>query len=168
MPGSTLSANEQTTMGAAFRRVAESRPDREALVCGETRLTYGQLLERIATLAHGLGRLGLKKGDRIALLLPPGPEFVVLFFAIAELGAIVVPLSPQSRRRSLQAVLGDAEPFALVTARPLQEGVLDACRDCPSVFQRGSSLMRAFRSHNATSSAAIAAVAWPRFPPLNT
>jgi acyl-CoA synthetase (AMP-forming)/AMP-acid ligase II len=130
MPGSTLSANEQTTMGAAFRRVAESRPGQEAMVCGETRLTYGQLLERVAALAHGLGRLGLGKGERIALLLPPGPEFVTLFFAIAELGAIVVPLSPQSRRRSLQAVLGHAEPFALVTARALQEGVLDACRDC--------------------------------------
>jgi len=50
MPGSTLSANEQTTMGEAFRRVAESRPDQEALVCGETRLTYGQLLERVAAL----------------------------------------------------------------------------------------------------------------------
>ena len=139
MPGSTLSANEQTTMGEAFRRVAESRLDQEALVCGETRLTYGQLLERVTALAHGLGLLGLQKGERIALLLPPGPEFVTLFFAVSELGAIVVPLPPQSRRRSLEAVLRDAEPFALVVSRPLEEGVLSACGDCRVIHVDGPS-----------------------------
>jgi len=66
----------------------------------------------------------VRKGDKVAALLLPGPEFVYLFFAVAELGAVIVPLNPQLRRRSLSSVLHDAAPVALVTSRPLEEEVL--------------------------------------------
>ncbi|RLC89610.1 MAG: AMP-dependent synthetase, partial [Chloroflexi bacterium] len=108
----------QMTMAEAIRQVADSRPDQEALVCGEVRSTYGQLLERIRALAQGLHGLGVRRGDKVAALLPPGPEFVHLFFAVAELGAVIVPLNPQLRRRGLSGILHDAEPVALVTFRP--------------------------------------------------
>lgn len=111
------------TMAEAFRHVAASRRDQEALVCGEARATYGQLLERINTLARGLHGLGVCKGDKVAALLPPGPEFAYLFFAVAELGAVIVPLNPQLRRRGLSGVLHDAEPVALVTSRPIEDEV---------------------------------------------
>jgi fatty-acyl-CoA synthase len=116
--------NTEMTMAEAFRDVAASRQDREALICGELRATYGQLLERIHALASGLHGLGVHKGDKVAALLPPGPEFVYLFFAVAELGAIIVPLNPQLRRRSLSSVLHDAAPVALVTSRRIEEEVL--------------------------------------------
>jgi acyl-CoA synthetase (AMP-forming)/AMP-acid ligase II len=60
--------NTGMTMAEAFRDIARSRADLEALVCGETRTTYGQLLERTGALAQGLHRLGVRKGDKVAAL----------------------------------------------------------------------------------------------------
>ena len=116
--------NAEMTMAQAFRQVAESHADQEALVCGDIRATYGQLLERIHSLAGGLYERGVRKGDKVVALLPPGPEFVYVFFAVAELGAIVVPLNPQVRRRSLSGVLDDARPVALVALPSIEEDVL--------------------------------------------
>jgi acyl-CoA synthetase (AMP-forming)/AMP-acid ligase II len=117
--------SREMTMGEAIQRVAVSRRDREALVCDDRRLTYGQLLEYIFSLARGLHGLGVGKGDRIAALLPPGPEFVYLFFAAAELGAVIIPLPPRVRRMRLGEVLHDAGPAVLVTSRPIEDGGLD-------------------------------------------
>jgi fatty-acyl-CoA synthase len=102
------------TMAEAFRQVASGHPQREALVCGEVRLTYGQVVDRITALACGLDRLGVGKGDKVAAALSPGPEFVYLFFALAELGAVMVPINPQLRPRQIDYLLQDSEPVAMV------------------------------------------------------
>ena len=112
--------NTHMTMAQAFQQVAESHPDHMALVCGEARLTYGQLLERTLNLAHGLQNLGVLKGDRVVAYLPPGPDFACLYFAVAEIGAVLVPLNPQLRQRSLSQVLQDAQPVMFVTDHPLE------------------------------------------------
>jgi fatty-acyl-CoA synthase len=122
--------NRDMTMAQAFRHVAESRREQEALVCGEERITYGQLQDRVRALAWSLQDLGVSKGDRIAVLLPPGPEFVYLFFAVAELGAVIVPLNPQLRAKRLADLLHDAEPVALV-ASPIAEP--DLCQQVPAL-----------------------------------
>jgi acyl-CoA synthetase (AMP-forming)/AMP-acid ligase II len=84
-----------TPMAQAFRDIVSQHSHREALVCGDVRVTYGQLRERVASLAYGLHELGIGKGDRVATFLLPSVEFVTLFFALAELGAVIVPLNPQ-------------------------------------------------------------------------
>ncbi len=132
--------NTQITMAEALRRVAEPRREQEALVCGSVRVTYGQLLDQAHALAQGLYRLGVRKADRIATLLPPGLEFAELFFAVAELGAVIVPLNPQLRQRSLGATLRDAEPMALVAVDPVERGVyssLDGLQHIVSVEPGG-------------------------------
>jgi len=103
-------------MAEAFRQVASGHPRREALVCGEVRATYGQVADRVTALACGLGRLGIGKGDKVAVALFPGPEFVYLFFALAELGAVMVPINPQLRHGQLIHLLRDSEPVAMVTS----------------------------------------------------
>ena len=118
------------TMAEAFRQVATQYPDREELVCGEVRLTYRQILDRVEALANGLQGLGIGKGDKIACLLPPGVEFVYLFFAVAEMGAIIVPLNPQLREWNLERILAEVEPCALVTAHPAGSELL---REIPSL-----------------------------------
>ncbi len=107
------------TMAQALRGIVATRRRQEALVCGDVRQTYGELLARVDALAGGLHRLGVRPGDKIAALLPPGPEFVTLFFAVADRGAVLVPLDPQLRLHRLAQVLHDAEPVALVTSRAL-------------------------------------------------
>jgi acyl-CoA synthetase (AMP-forming)/AMP-acid ligase II len=103
-------------MAEAFRQVASGHPRREALVCGKVRATYGQMVDRITALAWGLDRLGIGKGDKVAAALPPSPEFVYLFFALAELGAVIVPINPQLRHGQLSHLLRDSEPVAVVTS----------------------------------------------------
>ena len=114
----------EMTMAEALHQVANSHSDQESLVCGQVRVTYRQLMERISALARGLHHLGLRKGDKIAALVPPGPEFVYLFLATAELGAVFVPINTQLRQRGLGNVLHNADPVALVTSRPIEDKVL--------------------------------------------
>jgi acyl-CoA synthetase (AMP-forming)/AMP-acid ligase II len=111
-----------TPMAQAFREVASQRSHQEALVCADTRATYGQLRERATALAYGLHELGIGKGDRVATILLPSPEFVTLFFALAELGAVIVPVNPQLRPRQLWHILQDAEPSAVVISTQAADG----------------------------------------------
>ncbi|HVO37533.1 MAG TPA: AMP-binding protein [Spirochaetia bacterium] len=102
------------TMDQAVRAVAAARPGQEVLVCGDERLTNRMLLERIHAMACGLSIRGVHKGDRVAVLLPPGPQFAFLFFALARLGAVIVPLNPELRKRALNDILDDARPTLVV------------------------------------------------------
>jgi fatty-acyl-CoA synthase len=111
--------NVDMTLSGALREVVRSRAGQEALVCGDARLTYGQLLEQVEALAGGLHGRGVRKGDRVVCILPPGVAHATLFFAVAELGAVIVPLNAQVRPRQLNDVLADALPAALVTSHPL-------------------------------------------------
>jgi len=118
------------TMAQALQHLADQHPDREALVCDDVRLTYGQLRDDAAALARGLVRLGIKPGDRVATCLPPDPAFPRLFFALAYLGGVIVPLDPQARRRLLSHILQDAEPVAVLTSsRPEMTSRLDMLRE---------------------------------------
>ena len=77
----------------------------EALVCGEVRLTWQELSEAAARLAQGLSQRGVAPGERVALLLGNRLEFVVALFAIARLGAVIVPLSVRLQTPELAYVL---------------------------------------------------------------
>lgn len=103
------------TLGQALRDMARHHPRREALIFGEQRITFAQLGQRVEALAAGLHGLGLRRGDKIALVLPNCPEFVYAAFAAADLGAAAVPISVQSGAREIQHILNDAEAAAVVT-----------------------------------------------------
>lgn len=86
---------------------AALRPDGEALVCGEARLTYAAFDRRVALLAGALAARGLGRGDRIVLGLGNGIAFPVLAFAAARLGAVIVPLNPREGTAEMRHVLAD-------------------------------------------------------------
>jgi fatty-acyl-CoA synthase len=130
--------NTGLTMTEAFHQIAVSRLNQEAIICQGASLTYGQTLDRANALARGLYALGIGKGDKIVCLLPPGAEFVQLFFATAELGAVIVPLNLQSRSRGITGVVRSAEPAALVTARPLDEPLLEEFSGLRQVISLGT------------------------------
>jgi acyl-CoA synthetase (AMP-forming)/AMP-acid ligase II len=113
--------NTKMTLPQAFQQVAGSRLDQGALVCGEERLTYGQLLERIDGVAHSLSEIDISKGDKVVCLLPPGPEFICLFFAVAKLGGVFIPLNPRIRPRGFNDVLQEVKPAVIVSQHQLDE-----------------------------------------------
>ena len=88
-----------------FAEAVARNGDGEALVCGEERLTWKALDERVGCVAQGLSRRKIRPGDRVALLLGNRIEFVVAVFAAARLGAIVVPLNIREQKPELSYVL---------------------------------------------------------------
>ncbi len=119
----------QMTLYQALRRVTENRPAQEALVCGGLRLTYGQLQQRIDRVACFLADQGVRKGDRVALMLPPGADYIILFFAIAREGAVVVPIDPTLRPQRVLQIAGQIAPAWMVVAEPLPDAVASGLPD---------------------------------------
>ena len=78
-------------------------------------LSYHQVKELSDRFAHGLRRLGVKKGDRVALLLPNSPAFVIAYFGTLKAGGVVVPLNPLYSSRELAFHLSDSAAKAAVT-----------------------------------------------------
>lgn len=76
-----------------FRHAAERTPDKLALVVGNVRYTYRDLLQDVDALAEGLSAAGVRAGEHIGVLLPNCAEFVLTLLAGARLGAVIVPQS---------------------------------------------------------------------------
>ena len=103
------------TLGDLLDETAAARPHAEAAVFRDQRLTYGALKARADELARALLALGVTRGDRVAVLLPNRPEWLVAAFAIAKVGGITVGVSTFSSPRELGWTLEHCRPAAIVT-----------------------------------------------------
>jgi long-chain acyl-CoA synthetase len=95
-------------------RAARYYGERIALSIGGKHLTFRELHSRVERIAADLNRRGLRTGDRLAILLPNGPEYIELVYACSRLGVIVVPLNPRYSPREIDRVLKDTSPRGLV------------------------------------------------------
>ena len=92
-------------VGALLSRHARYRANHLAVVCGAHRLTFRQLADRVNRLANALAAIGLRKGDKLAIVLPNGIELLEAYRAAAQLGLVSVPLSPLLRGEGLVSLL---------------------------------------------------------------
>jgi acyl-CoA synthetase (AMP-forming)/AMP-acid ligase II len=76
-------------------------PDREALVQGDTRITYMDMADRVKRLANGLQALGVQKDSRVAIMAMNCPQYVETYYACATLGAVFVPLNFRAKQEEL-------------------------------------------------------------------
>lgn len=107
--------SEQTlTLRDLIRRSADNYPDNEAVVDAVGRYTYAQLRDRVQRMAKLLHSQGVRKGDRVALLMPPSASHVIALFGAIELGAIPSALHARESEQLLQAVLERLTPRVLV------------------------------------------------------
>jgi acyl-CoA synthetase (AMP-forming)/AMP-acid ligase II len=106
--------DEGQTLYQAVRDAAREFPEWEALVVGADRLTYRLLLQQLDALAAGLERIGLRKGDRVAVILPPSAASVYTLIAPGKLGLVIVPMNPLLRAHEVQHILGDSGATALI------------------------------------------------------
>jgi fatty-acyl-CoA synthase len=109
-------------LAALFAQQAKAHPDRELLVFGSRRMTYAQVERDTLALSQALARLGVGRGDRLAVDLPNWPEWVVAFLAAAYRGVVLVPLSPSLSLHELKYQLRQAEVRAVIVAEA-HEGV---------------------------------------------
>ncbi len=111
-----------TCANALDRHVAAGHGDRAALIwespaTGQMqRFTYARLTERVARFAGGLRALGLAKGDRVLICMPPVPEAVIAMLATARLGAVHVFAFAGFAAPELAARIDDTAPRVIVTA----------------------------------------------------
>ncbi|WP_026370309.1 long-chain-fatty-acid--CoA ligase [Kallotenue papyrolyticum] len=91
---------------------ARKRPSREAVVFGETRLTYGQVNAMANQIANALVARGIQPGDKVALSCPNLPFFPIVYYGILKAGAVVVPLNVLLKTREIAYHLRDSDAKA--------------------------------------------------------
>src|SRR5205823_9860798 len=91
-------------------------PHREALVyAGGPRFTFAQLEREARTIARGLMAAGVERGERVVLWATNVPEWVVLQFALAKIGAILVTANTSLRSKDIDYLLRQSDAAALIT-----------------------------------------------------
>ncbi len=116
--GSTQPALLEETIGENFARAVAAHADREALVCRHQglRYTYAELDTAVEEVARGLLAFGARPGDRIGMWAPNCAEWVLVQFATARLGVILVNVNPAYRTTELQYALRQSGCRLLVAA----------------------------------------------------
>ena len=100
--------------GEMLARGAARNPEAVALVFKDVDLTYRELDALVNRCARALRRLGVGRGDRVCLFTPNCPEYVIVFYAVARIGAVVSPMNPSYREREADYQLGDCGAVLLV------------------------------------------------------
>ncbi|RLC69890.1 MAG: hypothetical protein DRI26_08200, partial [Chloroflexi bacterium] len=113
----------EMVFGDILRQNAKKLPAKTALVYRDTRLSYSELNDRVNRLAQALLGLGLRKGDRIAVLLDNCPQYVEAYFAAAKAGLPIVPLNTTLDVDGLAYILNDSEATALIFGERYRETV---------------------------------------------
>ncbi|GAC1325150.1 MAG: long-chain fatty acid--CoA ligase [Chloroflexota bacterium] len=109
---------------------AEAHPDLPALRFANHRLTYRELWAQALRCASALAQTGVKKGDRVALMLPNCPQYVIAYFGVLRAGAVVAQINPLYTPRELDYVLSDASADTIIIADVLYP-VVEAARVKP-------------------------------------
>jgi fatty-acyl-CoA synthase len=111
------------TVGALLTKLAGALPDNEALVYGDRgpRWTFARLEAEAREIARGLLALGVKPGDRVAVWATNVPEWVVLQFALAKIGAILVTVNTALRGQEIDYLLKQSGTSTLVTIRGFRD-----------------------------------------------
>jgi len=97
-----------------------------AIVSGDRRLSYAEIDEASNKVANTLIRMGVNKGDRVAMLVPNSPEFVIIYFGIVKTGSIAVPLNPKHAVNELASLFDNCRPKVLVAESPFLEPLVPA------------------------------------------
>jgi fatty-acyl-CoA synthase len=130
------------TIGARLLRTVVKHGAREAVVDCESgrRWTYAELHHDITALANGLLRWGIEKGDRVAIWAPNCPEWTLVQYATAEIGAVLVTVNPAYRKDELEYVLNQSGARLLVAAASFKSSdyatiVTEVRPHCPALEQ---------------------------------
>lgn len=101
-------------LGDIPRKHARLEPDRECLVCLDTRLTWSMLNERVNRLANGLAGVGVTKGTKVAILALNCHKYIEAYYATAKIGAVAVPLNFRLSPEELTYVINHSDAEVLL------------------------------------------------------
>ncbi|MFZ5519547.1 MAG: AMP-binding protein [Candidatus Zhuqueibacterota bacterium] len=111
-----------------YKKIAQELPNKTAIIFNEHTITYAQVDEITNKLANGLSGIGLKRGDRIALLMPNLPHFIFSYYAALKIGAIISPINYTLEKDDLNHVLKNLNPRAIICWEGFTQAI-DQVRD---------------------------------------
>jgi len=125
-------------VGDLLRRSAQKSAKKEALVYSykgtiTTRLTLGEMNQKVNRFANALTELGIKKGDRVAIISHNCPQYAIYLYALAKTGTWITPLNFALRGKEITELINHAEPVAFIVEDELADNVTKLQQDMPSV-----------------------------------
>jgi fatty-acyl-CoA synthase len=120
-------------LGEMMARNARKFPNKEALVYGDTRLNYRQFNARINRLAHALMDVGVKKGDKVAILAYNCNQFMETYFALAKIGGVAVPINFRLHPQEMTYIVNQSDAKALIAGEDFLETVRGMQKDLSQV-----------------------------------
>ena len=120
-------------VGSLLARHARYRGNHLAVVCGRHRLDFGEVHARVNRFANALHAMGLRKGDKLAIILPNCIELLDAYRACAQTGIVSVPLSPLLRGAGLVSLLRDSDTAAVLACASVVEALNEARRELPQI-----------------------------------
>ncbi|MEO8451089.1 MAG: AMP-binding protein [Gemmatimonadota bacterium] len=120
-------------MGHLIRERAELTPDRPFLSFGDRTLSFGEVDQVSNQVANALATLGIRVGDRVAIMLPNGLDFPTLWLGVAKLGAVVVPCNPSYQAADLGYILRDSGARLIIVDRERLDVVTRVKADAPAL-----------------------------------
>ncbi|HYB20714.1 MAG TPA: long-chain fatty acid--CoA ligase [Thermodesulfobacteriota bacterium] len=106
-------------LGQVLDDTVRDFPDLDGVIFQGKGMKYKEIGEWVSSFASGLAQIGLKKGERVAIMLPNCPQYIVAYYAILKIGGIVVNVNPMYVERELEFQLADAGARAIVTLHEL-------------------------------------------------
>ena len=111
-----MTSTDIVNISRPLTEMARLQPDTPAIIFPQEKrsLTFRELDQESDRIAAGLGRIGIGRGTRVALLVPPSPELFALTFALFKAGSVPVFIDPGIGARNMKGCLAEAEPEAFI------------------------------------------------------
>ncbi|MCG6155287.1 acyl-CoA ligase (AMP-forming), exosortase A system-associated [Rubinisphaera margarita] len=116
-----------------LRSAAGRFPEKEALVCGEARLSYAELSASVARYAEALCQIGVERRDRIGVLLDPSVEQVLSIFAVSQAQAVFVPIHHSLMAEQVSHICADCGITTLIVSSGKYDDLQEALEQLPAI-----------------------------------
>ncbi|HUH67195.1 MAG TPA: AMP-binding protein [Syntrophales bacterium] len=119
------------SLGKMLEESCRRYPDNAAVIYDGKPIAYEALNKAVNALGNELRNLGIQRGDKVAIMLPNCPEFVISYFAVQKLGAVAVTINILSTAYELRHLLGNSDSKCLITETPLAKRYEEIREDIP-------------------------------------
>jgi long-chain acyl-CoA synthetase len=108
-------------VGKVLAQCAQKFPDKTALIFSQEEMSFKKINLMANRMSNKLRQLGIKRGDRVALMLPNSSSFVISYFGILKLGAVCVPLDIRFKGEEIRGIIENAQIKVFITSSELNE-----------------------------------------------
>ncbi len=120
-------------LGEVLQITAAREPGKTAFIFHDQATTYQAFNERANQVANGLLKLGVQKGDRVAIYMHNIPLFLEAYYGVMRIGGIVIPLNPLYKAQEIAFILNDCEAKAAITVGMFYPAMQAAAAEIPSL-----------------------------------